>query len=145
MEQELECMKQRKVIEPVQMSEWAAPIVPVLKTDGSIRICSDYKMTINHAAKLDVYPLPRVEDLFATLSGGCSFTKLYLAQAYQQIPLDESSKQYVTINTHKGLYRYNRLPFGVSAAAAIFQRTMENLLLGLWELFGNNFGNFDSS
>ena len=73
----------------------------------------------------------RVEDLFAILSGGCSFTKLNLAQAYQQIPLDESSKQYVTINTHKGLYRYNRLPFGVSAAPAIFQRTMENLLQGM--------------
>ena len=57
-EQELERLKQQKVIEPVQMSEWAAPIVPVLKTDGSIRICGDYKMTINRAAKPDVYPFP---------------------------------------------------------------------------------------
>ena len=119
-EQELECLEQQKVIEPVQMSEWAAPIVPVLKTDGSIQICGDYKMTINRAAKPDVYPLPRVEDMFANLAGGSSFTKLDLAQAYQQILLEELSKQYVTINTHKGLYRYNRLPFGVSAAPAIF-------------------------
>lgn len=50
MEQELERLKQQKVIEPVQMSEWAAPIVPVLKPDGTIRICGDYKMTINRAA-----------------------------------------------------------------------------------------------
>ena len=78
-----------------------------------------------------VYPLPRVEDLFANLAGGCSFTKLDLAQAYQQILLGESSKQYVTINTHKSLYRYNRLTFGVSTAPAIFQRTMENLLQGM--------------
>ena len=70
-------------------------------------------------------------NLFATLSGGCSFTILDLAHAYQQIPLDKSSKQCVTIITHKGLYRYNRLPFGVSAAPAIFQRTMENLLQGM--------------
>ena len=69
-----------------------------------------------------------MEDLFATLSGGCSFTKLDLAQAYQQIPLDKSSKQYVT---HKGLYRYNRLHFSVSAVPGIFQRTMENLLQGM--------------
>ena len=89
MEQELECLKQQKVIEPVQMSEWAAPIVPVLKTDGSFRIYSDYKMTINRAAKLEIYPLPWVEDLFAILSGGCSFTKLDLAEAYQQVPLDK--------------------------------------------------------
>ena len=81
-EQELERLKQQKVIEPVQMSEWAALIVPILKTNGSIWICGDYKMTVNRAAKPDVYPLPRVEDLFANLAGGCSFTKLDLAQAY---------------------------------------------------------------
>ena len=68
------------------MSEWAAPIVPVLKPDGSIRIYGDYKLTINQAAKPDVhvYPLPRVEDLFATLARGKSFTKLDLAEAYVQ-------------------------------------------------------------
>ena len=78
-----------------------------------------------------MYPLPRVEDLFATLAGGKSLTKLDLAHAYTQIPLDESSKQYVTINTRKGLFRYNRLPFGVSAAPSIFQRIMEGLLQGI--------------
>ena len=130
-EQALQQLMDQKVIEPVAMSDWAAPIVPVLKPDGSIRICGDYKITINKAAKQDVYPLPRVEDLFATLAGGKSFTKLDLAHAYTQIPLDESSKQYVTINTHKGLFRYNRLPFGVSAAPSIFQRIMEGLLQGI--------------
>ena len=68
MEKELEHLKQQKVIEPVQISEWAAPIVPVLKPDGTICICGDYKMTINRAAKPDVYPLPRVQDLFAILA-----------------------------------------------------------------------------
>ena len=127
----LQQLMDQKVIEPVSMSDWAAPIVPVLKPDGSIRICGDYKITINKAAKQDVYPLPRVEDLFAILAGGKSFTKLDLAHAYTQIPLDESSKQYVTITTHKGLFRYNQLPFGVSAAPSIFQRIMEGLLQGI--------------
>ena len=54
-----------------------------------------------------------------------------LASAYLQIPLDEQSKEYTTINTHKGLYCYNRLPFGVASAPSIFQRTMENLLQGI--------------
>ena len=130
-EQELQCLQDQKVIEPVQMSEWAAPIVPVLKPDGSIRLCGDYKLTVNKVAKPDVYPLPRIEELFATLAGGKGFTKLDLAHAYQQIPLEKSSKQYVTINTRKGLYQYNRLPFGVAAAPSIFQRTMENLLQGI--------------
>ena len=69
-EQALQQLIDQKVIESVSMSDWAAPIVPVLKPDGSIRICGDYKVTINKAAKQDVYPLPQVEDLFATLAGG---------------------------------------------------------------------------
>ncbi len=42
--------------------------------------------------------------------------------------LVETSRSYVVINTHKGLFRYNRLPFGISSAPGIFQRTMESLL-----------------
>ena len=46
------------IIQHVEFSEWAAPIIPVVKTNGSIRICGDYKVTVNQAAKLDTYPLP---------------------------------------------------------------------------------------
>ena len=106
----------------------AGPVVPVRKSDGSVRICGDYQMTINQAAKLDAYPLPKIEDLFTSLSGGMYFTKLDLSHAYQQLQLDETLRPYVTINTHKGLFQYTRLPFGVSYAPAIFQRTMESLL-----------------
>ena len=89
-EQELKRLTDQKSIEPVPMSEWAAPVVPVLKPDGSIRICGDYKLTINRAANPDVYPLPRIEELFANLAGSKSFTKLDLAEAYQQILLEDS-------------------------------------------------------
>ena len=128
---ELDRLESEGVIERVQFSDWAAPIVPVVKKDGSVRIYGDYKVTINRAAKTDTYPLPLIDDLFAKLSGGTVFSKLDLAHAYQQLPLDESSKGYTTINTHKGLYQYTQLPFGVTSAPAIFQRTMENLLQGL--------------
>ena len=130
-EQELERLERTGIIEPVQFSEWAAPIVPVVKGDGSVRICGDYKVTVNQAAKIDTYPLPRIDDLLALLGRGKSFTKLDLAHAYLQIPLDEESKQYAVINTQKGLYKYNRLPFGVSSAPSIFQRTMEGILRGI--------------
>lgn len=69
--------------------------------------------------------------MLANLAGGQYFSKLDLSQAYLQLPLDEKSTEYVTVNTHKGLYRYNRLPFGVSSAPSIFQWTMENLLQGI--------------
>ena len=104
-------------LEPVELSEWAAPIVAVLKQDKlSVRICGDFKQTINPIAKLDRYPISRVEDLFAKLSGGKSFTKLDLSQEYLQVPLDEELKKLVVVNTQKGLYSYTRLPYGVSSA-----------------------------
>lgn len=51
-----------------------------------------------------------------------------MAHAYQQVPLSEESNCYMTINTHKGLFQYNWMPFGVHSAPAIFQRAMEGLL-----------------
>ncbi|XP_064400007.1 uncharacterized protein K02A2.6-like [Halichondria panicea] len=114
-EKEISRLEEQGVIEP-EFSDWAAPVVPVVKKDGSIRLCGDYKVTVNTVAKPDTYPLPRIEDIFASLANGKSFTKLDLAHAYQQISLTEESKVLMTVNTHKGLFRYNRLPFGVSAA-----------------------------
>ena len=131
-ETELDRLLAKGIIEPVKFADWAAPIVPVWKSDKeSVRICGDYKLTVNVASKLEQYPIPRVEDLFATVAGGKFFTKLDMSHAYQQIELDDASKQYVVINTHKGLFRFNRLPFGVSSAPAIFQRVMESLLQGI--------------
>ena len=72
-----------------------------------------------------------MKDLFSNLSSGKTFTKLDLSQAYHQLELDEQSKQYTVINTHRGLFRYNRLPFGISSAPGIFQRAIESLLSGI--------------
>ncbi len=130
-EAELTRLQRTGVVSSVKFSEWAAPIVPVVKREGNIRICGDYKLTVNAVSKTDPYPLPRIEDIFASLAGGKTFTKLDLEHAYQQVPLTEDSRKYTTINTHKGLFQYNRLPFGVASAPGIFQRTVENLLQGI--------------
>ena len=68
-----------------------------------------------------------MEDLFTALSGG----KHDLSHAYQQLILDEESRKFTTISTHKGLFQYKRLSFGFASAPAIFQRTMDNLLQGI--------------
>ena len=82
-EDELDRLVQQGIIEPVQFADWAAPIVPVLKSDKkSVRICGDFKMTVNQASKLDRYPIPKIEDLFSKLSGGKTFSKLDMSQAY---------------------------------------------------------------
>lgn len=71
--------------------------------------------------------MPRVEDLLIRLNGGCKFTKIDLSQAYAQFELDEASKAYTVINTHRGLYRYNRLVYGLSSSPGIFQRKLEQI------------------
>ncbi len=131
MEAELSRLQETGVVTPVTCAEWAAPIVPVVKRDGSVRICGDYKLTVNVVSTTDPYPLPRIEDIFASLAGGKTFTKLDLEHAYQQVPMADSSKKYTTINTHKGLFQYERLPFGIASAPGIFQRTMETILQGV--------------
>ena len=115
----------------VTWSEWATPIVIVPKKVGTIRLCWDFRMTVNKALKVDKYPLPRVEDMFATLGGSTIFSKVDLRWAYNQMELDEDAQAVCTINTQKGLYRYNRLPVGVASAPAIWQRTMEQVLQGV--------------
>ena len=121
---DLERLENLGVIEKTNYSDWAAPIVVVPKSDGAVRICGDYMVTIDPVLQLDQYPVLKADDLFATLAGGQS-------QAYQPFLLEEESRKYVTINTHKGLYRYNRLPFVIASAPAIFQQTMEKILQGL--------------
>ena len=102
-----------------------------MKSDGTVRVCGDYKLTVNKVSKLDGYPIPKLDDLYTKLAGGQTFTELDLSHAYEQMLVDENSRECLTINTHKGLFRYNRLPYGVSSAPGIFQRTMEGLLQGI--------------
>ena len=90
------------VMKPVPFSDWAALVVPIVKQDGQVRICGDFKLTINQLAHVESYPLPRIDDLLASLGKGKLFSKLDLADAYLQLALEEESKKYVTISTHKG-------------------------------------------
>lgn len=114
------------ILSPVERSDWATPIVPIVKKDGNIRICADYKLTLNKVIEVDRYPLPRVEELLLRLRGGKHFSKIDLSQAYAQFELDDT-KKYTVINTHKGLFMYNRLVYGLSSSPGIFQRRLEQL------------------
>ena len=128
---ELDHLEEQGIIEKVTHNDWAAVIIPAPKKDGRFRLCGDYIVTINQALSVEQYPLPKPEDLFATLAGGQAFSKLDLSQAYLQVQLDEQSKDYLTLNTHQGLYRYVRFPFGVTSAPALFQKMMDTVLQGI--------------
>ncbi|XP_045448702.1 uncharacterized protein K02A2.6-like [Melitaea cinxia] len=127
---ELDGMLRAGVIEPVDTSDWATPLVIVHKPDGSLRLCADYKVTLNKMLHVDRYPVPKVDDLFSRLRGSKYFTKLDLSQAYNQILLDDT-RNLTVINTHRGLFVYNRLVYGLASSPGIFQRIMVKLFEGV--------------
>lgn len=100
MEQELERLLEEKIIQPVKFSDWAAPIVPVLKPDTIARICGDYKLTVNKVSPIEQHPLPRMEDIIAGLTGGKQYTKLDMSHAHQQIVCHSEYTQ-GTFHIHK--------------------------------------------
>ena len=69
--------------------------------------------------------LPTADDIFATLSAGKLFTKIDLSTAFNQLKVDDNSRQYLTINTTKGLFQPTRLPYGIKTAPLMFQNVME--------------------
>ena len=104
--------------------------VPVLKHNRSVRVCGDYKVTVNKSLRKEVHPLPTPDDLFAKLEGGVPLAKLDLSHAYQQVELDEESQEFLVLNTQQGLLRYKQLNFGAASAPAIFQWAIKSLLQG---------------
>ena len=131
LEKELKKMEDEGIIEPVEVSNWATPIDCVPKTDGSVSVCGDYKGTVNPAIQTEQFPIPTLGEIRGKVSTWKKFTKIDLRSAYQQMVLDKASQQLCTINTHKGLFRYTRLPFGILSSPAIWQRFIEQVLAGM--------------
>ena len=100
MGRELDHLEEAGIVIKENYSEWAVPIVPVPKKDGSIHVCGDFKVTINPFLNVDQYPLPK-PDSMTCLTGGKISTKLDLTAPYQQMLLDNESSKLVVINTIK--------------------------------------------
>ncbi|XP_058038753.1 uncharacterized protein K02A2.6-like [Ahaetulla prasina] len=130
-DREIDKLVNQGILVPVDHAKWETPIVTPIKPDGSIRICADYKATLNKALQKSAYPVPVVQHLLHSLGHGQVFAKLDLAQAYQQLPVDASTAEAQTIVTHRGAFKCTRLQFGVSVAPGLFQNLMERLLQGL--------------
>ncbi|XP_058828745.1 uncharacterized protein K02A2.6-like [Topomyia yanbarensis] len=130
-DEELDRLENAGIITPVEYSEWAAPIVVVRKASGAVRICGDYSTGLNDALQPHQYPLPLPQDIFAKLANCKVFSQIDLSDAFLQVEVHEESREMLTINTHKGLYRYNRLPPGVKAAPGAFQQLVDTMLAGL--------------
>jgi len=130
-EEALKKMESDGILRKVQTASCAAPIVPIEKKSGGMRICGDFRVTYNKCSSPAVYPIPRIDDLHASLRGCTVFSTLDMSQAYHQLPIHPDSQKWLTINTHLGLYTFLRCPNGIHTAPALFQEIMDKTLAGV--------------
>ena len=119
-------MEEKGIIEP-STAAWLSPIVLVKKPDGSTRMCLDYR-TINTHLAADIYPLPRLEELVEMAAGHKYYATLDMKEAYYQITIHEDSRDVTTFSDGISLYRFRKLPFGLSCSPAIFSRQIAQIL-----------------
>ena len=127
-EGELQEMLKHKIIEP-STSEWAAPILPIKKKDGTWRFCVDFRR-LNSLSRLDAYPMPRVDELIDRLGQARFISTIDLTRGYWQIPIVTKDREKTAFTTPYGLFHFMVLPFGLNGAPACFQRLMDRILKG---------------
>lgn len=109
---------------------WRAGMVVIPKKLGEVRICIDLK-PLNESVLREPYPMPKVDDTLAIVSGATLFSKLNANSGFWQIPLLKESRQLTTFITPFGRFHFNKLPFGISCTPELLQRRMNQMLEGL--------------
>ena len=128
---ELDRLQDFGVLSPVdQPTDWVSQLVICTKKSGDLRLCIDPR-PLNRALKREHHPLPIIEDILPDLQGAKVFSKADLASGYWHVELDEASSLLTTFQTPHGRYKSNRLPFGIKNASEIFEKRLQQALLGL--------------
>ena len=124
---ELDRLCKENVIEKSERAEWIAGTFMVPKRNGQIRTVTDFR-GLNRHLRRRVYPMPKIADILSRRKGYSFISKLDLSMHYYHFVLDEESRALTTFATPHGLYRYKRLPQGLSQSPDIAQEAMDNLL-----------------
>ena len=119
------------IIEEVHSSptEWVSLFVVVPKLDGYIRICVDMRRA-NEAIERERHPIPTIKEVLHDLNRSTVFSKLDLKWGFYQVDLDPESSHITTFITHRGLFRYKRLMFGITSAPEKYQKIVKDALIG---------------
>jgi hypothetical protein len=115
-------------------SPWGAPIIFVLKKDGTQRMCIDY-CSLNEVTIKNKYPLPRIDDLFDKLKRACVFSKIDLRSGYHQLKIQASDIPKTTFITRYGLYKYTVMSLGLTNAPAYFMYLMNKVFMEYLDKF----------
>ena len=126
---EIDKLQKAGAVEP-SISPFASPVILVRKKDGTMRLCIDYRK-LNAITKKDAHPLPRIEDIFDTLSGSKFFSTLDMAMGYHQVEVNPDDREKTAFTTPFGLFQYKVMPFGLATAPATFMRLMTIVFSGM--------------
>jgi Reverse transcriptase (RNA-dependent DNA polymerase) len=123
---ELEKMVNAGVIRP-SSSPWAAPVVMIRKSDGSWRFAIDYR-GLNAVTKKGSMPMPRLDDALDALGNAKWFTTLDANSGFWKVKMAEGDIPKTAFSSHRGLFEFTRMPFGLVAVPATFQRAIDIVL-----------------
>jgi hypothetical protein len=126
-EEQIRQMKEKGLIEESRGATWVSPIVPVMKDDGSLRICLDARAA-NKAITRQRHSCPTMDDLKFALARAKVFSKIDLKSGYNQLQLDPESRHITSFATHLGIFQYTRLVFGLNTAGEIFQKVIYDVI-----------------
>ena len=126
---EISSLLEKGIIVP-STSQWSSPIVPLIKPDGSIRLCVDFRK-LNAITQPDPYCMPLVEELIARVGEAKYLSKMDLSKGFYQVPLAEEDRENTAFVTTGGKFEFTRMPFGLRNALATFQRLVDRVLGGL--------------
>ena len=122
-------MLDRGVIEPSR-SKWASNITLAKKKDNTWRFCCDTRK-LNLITKKDLYPLKRIDTCLDTLAGSIWFSTLDMRSGFHQISMSEQDRDKTSFVSHRGSFRWTRMPYGLCNSPATFQRVMDTIMADL--------------
>jgi hypothetical protein len=123
---------ERDIIEP-STSPWGIPCIVVYR-NGKPRLAVDYRR-LNANTIADEFPIPRQSDIIQALSGSQVLSSFDALAGFNQVEMDEADREKTVFRSHRGLWQFKRMPFGLWNGPSIFQRIMQGVLAPYLWLF----------
>ncbi len=131
---EIDKLHKAKFLRVVLYPQWVANIVPVMKKDGRVRVCIDFR-DLNKACPKDSFPLPHIDVLIDNTADYEMLSFMDGFSGYNQIRLAEEDQEKTSFTTPWGTYCYVVMPFGLKNAGATYQRAMMSIFHDMMHVY----------